>query len=274
MFQKLTIDEQNQIAEKNYLRLLEMKKNSLTEDEYKEFIKTEKYKEVFASPLQCHFSELTGYDKEIYDVLGKIVKYDKEVLQLLCFDKNKKLLSDEVIITGEKNKVDFDFRIILKNILKNKDTVYFILNHNHPMCTGAKFSTADENVAFYTARLGELMGIYLLDFIVVTEYDVLSLKVAESKSNMKDKIIDYEIGGVFEDRSIMLSNKKLYTMLYSLKNKRKIQKQEPLLFVEEKTDEKDGENLGKLIMTILSKSEKKNRDKIIEEIEEVLLKWK
>jgi len=273
MFNKeYTKEELDKIIEKNWYYLVE-KKKKLGADKYAEFMKYEVlHKQALSSPLKRHLSNETGYPESWYKMFANISKRPKENLQLLCFDKNREMISEEIIIVGEDDKVDFDFRLICQKILEHKDTEYFILNHNHPLCTGAEFSSADLDVAFYCARLGELIGVYMLDFMVVTEYDILSLRVHEK--GRQRKILDYQVEGVFADRSLMLSNRELYVFTSALRNKRNKKFENEYSIVTEETSDEDIQFLSDLTETLLAKADSEKRDKIIDNIEDIVRKWK
>lgn len=270
--QKILNEELQKIANVNWNKLISQKKKSLSKDEFKEFlIYKDAHKQVLLSPMKEHYTSKTGYNEHIYHKFEEIADSGVEKLQLLCFDSNKELLSSEVIIEGEYDRVDFDFKIICQKLLENHNTTYFMLNHNHPLCTGAKLSFADKNVAFYCARLGEMLGIYMLDFLVVTKYDVLSLKVDEKDDERK--IINFENIGVFNDISMLNANKELYYFLSALRNKReKIQNRNIVL--NEITTDKDIGFLGLLLNSMIAKTPGSKRDEIIRNVQDIVDKWK
>lgn len=270
MFDKeYTKEELNEIISKNWDSLVKKKK----ERGDTEFLKYEAlHKQAISHSLKRHLSNRSGYPQKWYDSFAEISQKTKENLQLLCLNKNKEIISKEIIIVGEDERVDFDFKLICQKILECEDTEYFILNHNHPLCLGAEFSKADLDAAFYCARLGELIGVYMLDFIVVTEYDVLSLRVNEKESQRK--ILDYQPSGVFSDRSLMLSNRDLYVFVAALRNKRNKKFNNSYSVVSEKTSDTDNKFLSDLIETLLAKADRNKRNEIIESIEIILRKWK
>ena len=97
----------------------------------------------------------------------------EESVMLVSMDNRGKLLNATRIFEGSVNSSQFNYRMAVQQALRDNATVV-VLAHNHPN-GHALFSEADKNTTRAFAQVLELMDIQLLDHIVVSETDFVSM---------------------------------------------------------------------------------------------------
>ncbi len=97
----------------------------------------------------------------------------EESVVLVSMDNRSKLLNATRIFEGSVNSAQFNYRMAVQQALRDNATVV-VLAHNHPN-GHALFSQADKNTTQAFAQVLELMDIRLIDHIVVSETDFISM---------------------------------------------------------------------------------------------------
>jgi DNA repair protein RadC len=104
------------------------------------------------------------------DLFGK----SKEYLYLLSLDTKNKLLGKDLITIGSNNETHIHTREIYRQAL-TRNAVSIALVHNHPS-EDTTPSSQDIKVTKKIAKVGEHIGIPLLDHLVVTDNTYTSIK--------------------------------------------------------------------------------------------------
>lgn len=109
------------------------------------------------------------------DCLRLIMKYGskrQEHFGVICLDNAKEVLNYKVLFKGGTSSCNV-YRNIVAWHIANKKTTSFILFHNHP--SGNSEPSADDiNTTKTIKKIGDLLGIQLLDHIIVSKYSYFS----------------------------------------------------------------------------------------------------
>jgi len=121
--------------------------------------------------IEC-FEDALGYIKPFLS--GK----EEEVFTMICLDSKNRVISKNtdrwIISQGSINRVDIDFRAIVKKALK-QNAAGIILAHNHP---GGEAKPTEEDIEL-TKEIKETIekvDIKFLDHIIVNKEDSVSLR--------------------------------------------------------------------------------------------------
>jgi DNA repair protein RadC len=111
----------------------------------------------------------------VFDFLRLLIGASgKENFATLFLDKNKKLISYDIVSTGTIDRTAVYPREIAELALKRK-AAFVIIAHNHP--TGSLIpSQEDITVTERIAKALETLDILLLDHIIVSDTSFLSMK--------------------------------------------------------------------------------------------------
>lgn len=119
-------------------------------------------KELFDSPKKC----AAYFRKHAFD--------EVEAIHVMYLDTKLHVIGEEVLAVGTVDAVLVRPREVLAKALRN-NAVQIILVHNHP--TGnPKPSNEDTLVAKRIEKAGNLIGIQMLDFIIVSSGDYTSFR--------------------------------------------------------------------------------------------------
>lgn len=262
---RLTKDERELLYKKNLESFYTFKQNTMEPSAFqklKQFLTEDMLRGNLDADLSKHL---------ITDDYSDIYQSKYEQLKLFCYDKDKLLISSSVIAIGDEGTVPFDYNSISKQITADKNIAYYSLIHNHPMAYGAVFSQPDKNMAFCCARLGELLNVFLLDFIVVTPYDAVSLFLLER--NQPLGILDFKISeSQFGEQSLLAFSPYLHNYLNLLSNKKRLADAQEYQYLP--TDKKDMVAIKKLLSRLLAHADGSLREESLKEIEDELNKWK
>ena len=115
--------------------------------------------------------------------LGEFVKYrfagqQNESVLLVSLDNRYKLLNCTTIAHGSVNSADINIRLAIRQALKDNATEV-VLAHNHPNGHACP-SKADVHTTELFAKSMTVANIHLLDHIIVSEDDYISLAQTES----------------------------------------------------------------------------------------------
>ena len=108
-----------------------------------------------------------GSPQDIYDYMRPMMQdLDTEEAWILLMNQNYKLIKAERLSHGGITETLVDVRVIVKEALLNNATIV-ALCHNHPS-NQTKPSSDDDRLTERVKKACELMRIYLLDHIIVT----------------------------------------------------------------------------------------------------------
>lgn len=105
--------------------------------------------------------------------LSKITKYKKEVLVVLYLNANNQVVHEEIISIGSLNSVIAHPREIFEPAFRNL-SAYILIAHNHPS-GNLEPSLSDIEMTRKIREAGEILGIELMDSLILTEDDYVSL---------------------------------------------------------------------------------------------------
>ena len=109
-----------------------------------------------------------GSPQAIYDYMRPIMQdLDTEEAWIILMNQNYRLIKEERLSHGGITETLVDVRVIVKEALLNNATIV-ALCHNHPS-DNARPSKEDDRLTERVKKACELMRIYLLDHVIVTE---------------------------------------------------------------------------------------------------------
>ncbi len=113
--------------------------------------------------------------KDVFDLVKKdLFGKEKEYLYLLCLNSRGKFIKKELVSIGTINESLLDPREIFKLSVQNNATS-IILAHNHPS-NDPQPSAEDILVTQQIYEIGKKIGVTLLDHIIVSDGEFISLK--------------------------------------------------------------------------------------------------
>ena len=116
-----------------------------------------------------------GSPQAIYDYMRPIMQdLDTEEAWIILMNQNYRLIKEERLSHGGITETLVDVRVIVKEALLNNATIV-ALCHNHPS-DNARPSKEDDRLTERVKKAGELMRIYLLDHVIVTESNYYSYR--------------------------------------------------------------------------------------------------
>lgn len=109
-----------------------------------------------------------GSSDAIYQFMHpKMQDLDKEEAWLIMLNQNYKLIKAERISYGGFTDTSVDVRVIVRNAVLNNATIVALV-HNHPS-NNTRPSKEDDRLTERIKKVCELMRLYLLDHIIVTD---------------------------------------------------------------------------------------------------------
>ena len=116
-----------------------------------------------------------GSPQAIYDYMRPIMQdLDTEEAWIILMNQNYRLIKEERLSHGGITETLVDVRVIVKEALLNNATIV-ALCHNHPS-DNARPSKEDDRLMERVKKACELMRIYLLDHVIVTESSYYSYR--------------------------------------------------------------------------------------------------
>lgn len=116
-----------------------------------------------------------GSPQAIYDYMRPIMQdLDTEEAWIILMNQNYRLIKEERLSHGGITETLVDVRLIVKEALLNNATIV-ALCHNHPS-NNARPSKEDDRLTERVKKACELMRIYLLDHVIVTESNYYSYR--------------------------------------------------------------------------------------------------
>lgn len=116
-----------------------------------------------------------GSPQAIYDYMRPIMQdLDTEEAWIILMNQNYRLIKEERLSHGGITETLVDVRLIVKEALLNNATIV-ALCHNHPS-DNARPSKEDDRLTERVKKACELMRIYLLDHVIVTESSYYSYR--------------------------------------------------------------------------------------------------
>lgn len=173
----------------------------------------------------------------------------REHLFFIGLDTKNNVKNISLLGIGTTCNVTIDSKEIIRTALLTASEKV-ILVHNHPSNV-AEPSNADIHISNVTNRMMEFYGIHLIDHVIVTKSDYISM---ESQKQINHKYIDNSID-IVEKGFLIEENKKLEKQVEELenkiksfekKNKEKVQNK----IIDEKREEKDKEEITKTDNTV------------------------
>lgn len=264
-FKKLTDEEREVLFQDNMKEYYSIRKKYLSEQEYTTLINN-----VTEDMIRKNLNaDCSGdiLDLDVSDIVGQKLEH----LKLYCLGEDKRVINEQVIAIGDEETVGFDYYKIAATLIEH-NARYFTFVHNHPTSYGARFSNSDLNMAFNVARLGECLGVYIDDFVVVTKYDVAKLS---SNQDLFTEICDFrESDSQFCQQSLMISSEPLFKFLNSIKNKRR---REMCSFNNNylPTSKEDLSQCTELIQRLLAHcDDRKLKNEILDEMQRIINEWR
>lgn len=113
--------------------------------------------------------------EDVFKIVGSEMKdLEQEVLKVLLLDSRNRLIKVEDVFKGSLNENVFSPREIFK-LAFDYNAASIILVHNHPS-GDAEPSDADIRMTKKIIRLGELLGVNVLDHLIVGDANFKSVK--------------------------------------------------------------------------------------------------
>jgi DNA repair protein RadC len=115
------------------------------------------------SPPKLRPEQMLTYADAV-ERMGHISDYDQEVVMIVTFGTDNRVIDDHLIAIGSMEEANVDIRIVMNRVLIDK-AQGFILGHNHT--TGkAYFSEADFLLMARLRYICEVIGICFVDSII------------------------------------------------------------------------------------------------------------
>ena len=109
-----------------------------------------------------------GSPQAIYDLMHpKMQDLDREEAWIILMNQNYKLIKTECLSHGGLSETAVDIRLIVKSAILNNATIV-ALCHNHPS-NNAMASKEDDRLTERLKKACELMRLYLLDHVIITD---------------------------------------------------------------------------------------------------------
>lgn len=104
-----------------------------------------------------------------------------EQVYLLCLDAKRMVLGHHLISEGSVTSANIPTRTVMEKALVSR-AVYVVLAHNHPGGLAIP-SPEDEDVTMYLKMMLQGVGVILLDHVIVSDRDYVSLMSREAQLN-------------------------------------------------------------------------------------------
>ena len=137
---------------------------------------TIRYVEIERSKEVKVLQDVTAYVEYIKSFFSGI---NNEQVYLLCLDAKRTVIGNHLISEGSVTSASIPTRTVMAKALAS-NAVYVVLAHNHPGGLAIP-SGEDEEVTKYLSMLFNSVGIILLDHVIVSEQDHVSLMSKEAK---------------------------------------------------------------------------------------------
>ena len=112
--------------------------------------------------------------RHVYREMRDIKDWEKEVFVAFYLDTQHKIISREIVSIGTTNALVTHPREVFRTaISRNANAV--IISHNHPSGE-IEVSSEDAELTRSLKKAGEIIGIQLLDHVIVSRNDYLSLR--------------------------------------------------------------------------------------------------
>ncbi len=109
-----------------------------------------------------------GSPQAIYELMHpKMQDLDREEAWIILMNQNYKLIKTECLSHGGLSETAVDIRLIVKSAILNNATIV-TLCHNHPS-NNAMASKEDDRLTERLKKACELMRLYLLDHVIITD---------------------------------------------------------------------------------------------------------
>jgi len=176
MFKKISQEDRLKMRTQNVedlyrKRIAECEKNGDSNPD----INKEQLAELVDMELTLHECVIPGTNIDYRNYLEDICDLKKEIALLLLLDEKREIIDVVCVSVGDEEHFQLDLKKVAQALVKNPKVKYFIFAHNHPKYYGQDFSLPDLCVTFRMARLGEQLKIFMLDSVVVSEFDFVSL---------------------------------------------------------------------------------------------------
>ena len=115
-------------------------------------------------------------------VMPQFVGADREMVFLICMDNRCRVLNSSMIFKGDVNATEISIRAVLQTALRHNSTSV-IIAHNHPK----GFAIPSKQDIITTIALRKALntaGIMLVDHLVVTDDDFVSMRDTEGLSHI------------------------------------------------------------------------------------------
>lgn len=161
---------------------------------------------------------IPGTSIDVFPMI-KDLNLDLEIENLILIEckKDRSIMKITPLMAGSENNVSVDFRQLFGLICQNPNTDSFILAHNHPdgKCS---FSQSDLDIAFRLARISEWLQCMMIDFIVFTSEEAVSIRDYDRSHALNERILDFQIATAFMDEALCLSNPYLKRFIHGCRN--------------------------------------------------------
>lgn len=112
--------------------------------------------------------------KEITSELKNIKNIKKEYFYLFCLDSRNKVIKKELVSVGTLNSSLVHPREVFEPAIRNL-SAQIVIAHNHPS-GDTNPSEEDLNITTKLVKVGELLGINILDHIIISKETYFSFK--------------------------------------------------------------------------------------------------
>ena len=121
----------------------------------------------------CDTQDYVAYLKDFFSGVTN------EQVYLLCMDAKRMVLGHHLISDGSVTSANIPTRTVMEKALIS-NAVYVVLAHNHPGGFAIP-SPEDEDVTVYLKMLLQSVGVILLDHIIISDHDYVSLMSREAR---------------------------------------------------------------------------------------------
>ena len=128
------------------------------------------------------FSE---YDDICQTIIDKYIGFTKEKIGVTSFGNSGEIVGFDFVAEGDINEVGIPIRKVVETIIK-RNASSIIISHNHPN----GYAAPSKPDVYFTRELREaleLMNIKLIDHIIVSDNDFISLRSSKDYAYVFDK---------------------------------------------------------------------------------------
>lgn len=208
MFKQIKEEDRRILREKNYLNLKAEREKLLEEDDgyylVDGFLDDAQLYSLVDRDLKKHECVIPGtnisYQHEVEDMCERELETNK----IIALDENYNIIGNRILTKGSKKSIEYDFAAIAEYLLSMK-AKFYIHVHNHPEYYGQDFSLADYIITFRIARFTEQMGIHMVDAVICSEFDFVSL-IQNGDMCRGTTIIHYDFPSIYAYEAIQSLN--------------------------------------------------------------------